>query len=344
MGPKKEIKKGTDEEESSPKKNKPKTTKKAKPTTTTTASSISAAAPSDEKPKKKNALLKTNEDDEVSVTSSQLFGSTGSFSGENSEEDDNDSDFSGDDEPINKHRRGKPGFVFNNSDDDSSDHLSVDTEEDEEEDEDSVGEYDEDLGVMSDDETPHDKESVSASTIDAAVLATSSSNVGESNLNTVQEDEDGDWDEDNDHAHFLQPAKERDDKYFDELTDKLRQTLISDFHPHLLPHDSTIVSQLSKVVRDEDGEIVDEHHKTFPWLSNLELTRVLGERAEQLDEGALAFVEVPEGVIEGSKIARLELQEGKLPFIMVRPLPSGKVEYWPLSELQLIPTCDINAL
>ena len=35
------------------------------------------------------------------------------------------------------------------------------------------------------------------------------------------------------------------------------------------------------------------------------------------------------------KIAIKELQEGKLPYIIKRPMPNGAPEYWPVSKLSL---------
>ena len=376
MGPKKdssgESKKGSP---TNPKKGSPKT-KPVKPPeprkkSTSKKSASTSAAFSEQKKTKKQEEKKENDlneddnddnddNDNISVTSSQLFGSNGTFSGDDSEKD---SDFSSDDEaPTNSNQRRKtPGFVFtNNNSDDEEDNISVETEdEDEDEDyneeDDSDGELEDDLVLSEDDEgqinnDEHDhptrKSRISASMIDTAVLATSASlgNMDDPNIASPENFEQSDDEFDDENDDFDRPIIERDDRYFDKLTDRLRQNLISDFHPHLLPHDRETVLKLSKVVRDEEGEIIDANHTTFPWLSNFELTRVLGERAEQLDDGALAFIDVPEGVIEGSKIARIELQEGKLPFVIVRPLPSGKVEYWPLNELQFIPVCDINAL
>jgi DNA-directed RNA polymerase I, II, and III subunit RPABC2 len=89
-------------------------------------------------------------------------------------------------------------------------------------------------------------------------------------------------------------------------------------------------------VRDDRGIIVDELHKTLPLLTKYERTRVLGQRAKQINDGAMPFVKVPEGVIDGYLIALKELEEKKIPFIIRRPLPNRGSEYWHLEDLQII--------
>ncbi len=78
---------------------------------------------------------------------------------------------------------------------------------------------------------------------------------------------------------------------------------------------------------------VDPHHKTYPFLTQYERTRVIGFRANQLSQGAEPFIVVPDHVSDVREIARLELAAKRLPFIIKRPLPNGKYEYWRLQDL-----------
>jgi DNA-directed RNA polymerase I, II, and III subunit RPABC2 len=71
-------------------------------------------------------------------------------------------------------------------------------------------------------------------------------------------------------------------------------------------------------------------------LTKYEKTRVLGQRAKQIEYGAIPFVKVPENIIEPHIIAELELQEKKIPFIIRRPLPNGSFEYWNLKDLEIL--------
>jgi hypothetical protein len=43
-----------------------------------------------------------------------------------------------------------------------------------------------------------------------------------------------------------------------------------------------------------------------------------------------------DNIIEGHIIAEMELEKRVLPFIVVRPLPNGKKEYWRIQDLKLI--------
>ncbi len=84
---------------------------------------------------------------------------------------------------------------------------------------------------------------------------------------------------------------------------------------------------------DEAMQGVDKHHTTYPFLTQYERTRIIGFRANQLSQGAQPFIIVPEHVSDVREIARLELAEKRLPFIIKRPLPDGKYEYWRLQDL-----------
>ena len=96
------------------------------------------------------------------------------------------------------------------------------------------------------------------------------------------------------------------------------------------------IYNLARVVRDANGVIVDSLHKTLPMLTKYEKTRILGQRAKQINDGATPFVKVPEGVIDGYLIAIRELEEKKIPFIIRRPLPNRGSEYWMVEDLEIV--------
>ena len=93
---------------------------------------------------------------------------------------------------------------------------------------------------------------------------------------------------------------------------------------------------MSKVVRNHIGQIVDEFHLTVPILTKYERARVLGQRAKQLETGAMPLISVPAHVIDCHLIAMMELKAQKIPFIIKRPIPNGGFEYWKLSDLENI--------
>ena len=117
-------------------------------------------------------------------------------------------------------------------------------------------------------------------------------------------------------------------------TDK--DDIITNFHPELYSHNYDEIQTMTKVVRDNNGVIVDPLHKTLPFVTKYEKARILGERTKQLNAGAQSFVEVDDNVIDGYLIALKEFEEKKVPFIIKRPLPNGGCEYWKLSDLEIL--------
>jgi len=140
-----------------------------------------------------------------------------------------------------------------------------------------------------------------------------------------QIEDDEDEDEDEDDENYLQK--------FDTLT---QEKIISDFHPELQAHNYEEIDMLSRVVRDEYGNIIDPLHKTLPFITRYEKARILGERAKQINAGGKPFVEVDETVIDGYLIALKEFEEKKIPFIIKRPIPNGGCEYWRFADLEIL--------
>jgi DNA-directed RNA polymerase I, II, and III subunit RPABC2 len=126
------------------------------------------------------------------------------------------------------------------------------------------------------------------------------------------------------------------DKKLKKFDSEVRDDYLAKFHPECMMQNYDEIYNLARVVRDDRGIIVDELHKTLPLLTKYERTRVLGQRAKQINDGAMPFVKVPEGVIDGYLIALKELEEKKIPFIIRRPLPNRGSEYWHLEDLQII--------
>ena len=77
----------------------------------------------------------------------------------------------------------------------------------------------------------------------------------------------------------------------------------------------------------------DPNHRSVPFLTQYEKTKILGMRANQLSQSARPYIAVPEYVTDVWEIARMELAQRRLPFIVRRPMPDGTHEYWRLSDL-----------
>ena len=90
------------------------------------------------------------------------------------------------------------------------------------------------------------------------------------------------------------------------------------------------------MVRDDNCVVVDALHRTLPMLTKYEKSRVLGQRAKQLNEGAQPFIKIDSTVIDGYLIAMKELEQKKTPFIIRRPLPNGGSEYWRIQDLEIL--------
>ena len=80
----------------------------------------------------------------------------------------------------------------------------------------------------------------------------------------------------------------------------------------------------------------DKKRKTTPQLTKYEKTKILGIRAQQLLSGMPALIKVPKDVNNVRKIAELELQQRKIPFIIKRPLPNKGCEYIKIEDLEFV--------
>ena len=129
-------------------------------------------------------------------------------------------------------------------------------------------------------------------------------------------------------------SSDDDDNYLQKFNQELKDDLILNFHPETRVHNYEEIKQLAKVTRNKNGIIVDELHKTIPMLTKYEKTRILGQRTKQIESGGATLVQVPPNVIDSYLIAKLELEQNKIPFIIRRPLPNGGMEYWYVSDLE----------
>lgn len=101
----------------------------------------------------------------------------------------------------------------------------------------------------------------------------------------------------------------------------------------LLTHHPEIWVDYSDTIRKK--LLKPEKPVSYPFLNQFEKTKVLTFRASQLAQGSRPYIEVPDNVTDVYTIAKMELLQKKLPFILKRPLPDGDYEYWRLSELMV---------
>ena len=155
---------------------------------------------------------------------------------------------------------------------------------------------------------------------------TSADKGGNDEEDVVDDDDNDDNDDDDDD----------DDDMLQKFDHETKKKYIAAHHPECLSFNHEETETLSRVVRDENGRIVDPYHKTLPFLTKYEKTRILGIRTKQLNEGAKPYIDVNPTIIDGYIIAQLELEHKRLPFIIRRPIPNGGSELWKLQDLEII--------
>ena len=127
-----------------------------------------------------------------------------------------------------------------------------------------------------------------------------------------------------------------DENYLQKFEENIQKNIIAEHHPELHAQNYDEIDILSRVVRDENGVIIDPLHRTLPFITRYEKARIIGERAKQLNAGAKPMVEVDVSIIDGYVIALKEYEEKKIPFIIKRPLPNGGCEFWKFKDLEIL--------
>jgi DNA-directed RNA polymerases I, II, and III subunit RPABC2 len=82
-------------------------------------------------------------------------------------------------------------------------------------------------------------------------------------------------------------------------------------------------------------------YRSLPFMTKYEFNQLVSLRTLHLAKGAPPLVELPENFtaktnMELRTIALRELKEKKMPYIVKRPMPNGKTEYWRVDELDLV--------
>ena len=213
---------------------------------------------------------------------------------------------------------------------DESETISLDSQEqrsepaeplEQEQDQEGTEEEEEEAGGEEEEEKDEgeaeegDEEGASAPPVDAAVAVP---------FDTTTDDETDEDDE------------SEDENAFKKLEQDVQREYLEKFHPETKQINFSELLALAKVTRNGEGRIIDILHKTIPFMTKYEKTRILGLRTTQINNGSEIFVSVDKDVIDGYVIAELELKEKKIPFIIRRPLPNGASEYWRVEDLEII--------
>tara|TARA_Y100001970_G_C13563568_1_gene522738 strand:+ start:61 stop:435 length:375 start_codon:yes stop_codon:yes gene_type:complete len=99
---------------------------------------------------------------------------------------------------------------------------------------------------------------------------------------------------------------------------------------------------ISDIIINENNEDINiimknykkklKNYKTTPTLTKYEKTKVLSERANQINYGSNILIENSEKYSNAYDIAVAEMNENKIPFIIKRPY-GNHYEYWKLKDL-----------
>lgn len=233
--------------------------------------------------------------------------------------------------------------IQNKNDIESTEHDEIDNEDDEFEGDDDIDEQDdnEDEGDGNDDNEDDDGDGND----DNEDEGEGDGDEGDDNNENEVDEGDGD-DNDNEQQEVMDGEEnENENDDFDDLENNtisfhndLRRSYINEYHPELKNIPYAEMDILTKVTRNKFGNVIDPLHKTLPKLLKFERTKILGIRSCQLDNGSEPLVDIPDNdtFIPSYIIAEKELNSKKLGFfIIMRPLPNGKREYWKLDDLEI---------
>jgi DNA-directed RNA polymerase I, II, and III subunit RPABC2 len=109
-----------------------------------------------------------------------------------------------------------------------------------------------------------------------------------------------------------------------------------DYVAQVLPKMQLAVLPPGGVSSDPEKPTTDPNHRTYPFLTNFERTKIIGLRSNQISKGSAPFISVPSHITDVRDIARMELDQKRLPYIVKRPLPDGTFEYWRLADLLIL--------
>ena len=209
------------------------------------------------------------------------------------------------------------------SDDEDDDENKDDKDSDYENNEED--EDDEDDKVVEDED---DEEEENVEEVEEEVVAKKGKKATKQNVKPQVQLETSDEEDDDD--------DDDDTQYLQKFNSEINKNYIMEHHPECVINNYDEISSLTSVIRDKNNNIIDDLHRTLPYLTKYERARILGQRAKQINSGAKVFVKVPENIIDGYLIAQMELEQKRIPFIIKRPIPGGGCEYWNLKDLEIV--------
>jgi DNA-directed RNA polymerase I, II, and III subunit RPABC2 len=98
--------------------------------------------------------------------------------------------------------------------------------------------------------------------------------------------------------------------------------------------------EVKPVFRKDVIEAVAQPRKTRGFYTKYEYTALVAMRAQQLADGAKPLVDLT-GLRQSDPlfvwtVAKREIEQRKLPFVVRRQLPDGTAEFWSTQELEIL--------
>ena len=147
-----------------------------------------------------------------------------------------------------------------------------------------------------------------------------------------EEGPDVDFDDVQDVIEGLEEATEQDNS----TKDSRSMQFLTTHHPECRVDYMEDVLKILPLESYPPTRETDKHHKSVPYLTLFEKTKIIGFRANQLAQGARPLIEVPKHVTDVLEIARIELEQKRMPYILKRGMPDGTFEYWRLNDLIIL--------
>mgnify|MGYP001281876873 CR=1 FL=1 len=110
---------------------------------------------------------------------------------------------------------------------------------------------------------------------------------------------------------------------------------IDDLEEEIIDDDELIelIEEDFDSIKKTYDEMTKSDKTTTPFLTKYERAKIIGVRAQQIADGAVAMIKVPKEVSSPIKIAELELQARKIPLIVRRYFSGGEYyEDWSIEE------------
>ena len=134
----------------------------------------------------------------------------------------------------------------------------------------------------------------------------------------------------------IQLSSDDEEEEIVKIENNIEYNILDKYHPEIKQLNNNELNSKIIIKRNKDGFINDVNHTTLPIMTRYERAKIIGLRATQINSGADVLIDIPDNIIDGITIAKMELVQKKIPFIIRRPLPNGKSEYWDINELEII--------